>query len=622
MKTRSPLSLWIIAGVLTPLVIIGGLLGALSSGENALERVPVALVNNDELITETDDAGEETFIFASKPLVTELVTSDDFAVDWLVTSSEQARALLASGDVYAIVEIPEDFSSAVTTLDSDNPEQATFTIITDASHSYLAGLLSDQIGSALASGVSDEFGSGIMEGLFTAIVEIADGFDEIAEGADTLADGVEEVSEGVTELNDGVEDLASGYTEFDDGLGTFSEGVTSLSDGLDALGEGPSGLPDLADGIETYTEGVSDVSSGLEAFNSNNLFASVGLVGGTYAVNPQTGNTFQEDLQALFRGLSSLASNGTTLSTQSSAALDGVRTGIIELDKGADALDDAGQELVSGSSDIRDGVLELAEGTGELDEGMVELADGAREFADGVAEGAQDLREGAGTMPSDEALEVLNNPVVFDGSNISESIGFQETLSSVLVPVGMWLVALAYFLALPSYSSRILGSTARTQALLGRATRPIVVMVGTWSVLVITLLHTLGGIAWSALGSTGPIMVLSALAMAALHFAVWAWNPRWLAPLSLGALIVQIVSLGSVVPIEILPDIYQAISGATPLGWTTDALIASLAGGDTSRVVSALIPLVVVTVVSYILSALILRSKRTLATQTQVGLQA
>ena len=617
MKTRSPLSLWIIAGLLTPLVIIGGLLGALSSGENALERVPVALVNNDELITETDDAGEETFIFASKPLVTELVTSDDFAVDWLVTSSEQARALLASGDVYAIVEIPEDFSYAVTTLETDNPEQATFTIITDASHSYLAGLLSDQIGNALAAGVSDEFGSGIMEGLFTAIVEIADGFDDIAEGADTLADGVEEVSDGVTELNEGVEDLASGYTEFDDGLGTFSDGVTSLSDGLDALGEGTSGLPDLADGIETYTEGVSGVSSGLQAFNSAGLFAGVGNF-----PNPQSGNTFQEDLQALLRGLASLASSGTTLSTQSSTALDGVRTGIIELDKGADALDDAGQELASGSTDIREGLLDLAEGTGELDEGMVELADGAREFADGVAEGAEDLREGAGTMPTDEALEVLNNPVVFDGSNISETIGFQETLSSVVVPVGMWLVALAYFLALPSYSSRILGSTARTQALLGRATRPILVMVGTWSAMVITLLHTLGGVAWSALGSTGPIIVLSALAMAAVHFAVWAWNPRWLAPLSLGALIVQIVSLGSIVPIEILPGIYQAISGATPLGWTTDALIASLAGGDISRIVSALVSLAALTVVAYILSALILRSKRTLATQTQVGLQA
>lgn len=616
MKNRPLLSLWIIAGLLTPLVIIGGLLGALSSGENALERVPVALVNNDQLITETDDDGEETLIFASKPLVTELVTSDDFAVDWLVTSSEQARALLAAGDVYAIVEIPEDFSYAVTTLATDTPEQATFTIVTDASRSSLAGLLADQIGNALASGVSDEFGSGIMEGLFAAIVEIADGFDEIAEGAGTLADGIEDVSEGVTELNEGVADLASGYTEFDSGVNTFSKGVTSLSDGLDALGEGTSGLPDLAEGIASYTSGVSRVSGGLQAFNDAGLFAGVGNF-----PNPQSGNTFQEDLQSLLQGLSSLASGGTTLSTQSSTALNGVRGGIIELDKGADALDDAGKELASGSGDIREGLLDLAKGTGELDDGMVELADGAREFADGVAEGANDLREGAGTMPSDSTLDILTSPVIFDGSNISQSIGLQETLSSVLVPAGMWLVALAYFLALPSYSSRILSATARTQALLGRVTKPILIMVGTWSAIAITLLHTLGGVTWSALGLSGPIIALSALAIAALHFAVWTWNPRWLAPLSLGAFIVQIVSLRSVIPIEILPGFYQAVSGATPLGWTTDALIASLAGGEISRVIGALVSLVAVTVVAYILSALILRSHRTLATKTQVRLK-
>ena len=607
MRTTSQWSVWIIAGVLTPLIIVGGLLGAMSAGDSALERVPVALVNNDELIRETDDDGEETIIFASKPLVTELVTSEDFAVDWLVTGSDQARELLAAGDVYAIVEIPEDFSYAVTTLDSDNPQSAVFTIITDSSRSYIAGLLSDQIGSALASGVSDEFGSGIMEGLFTAIVELADGFDDIADGADTLAGGVEEVSEGVTELNDGVEDLASGYIEFDDGLGTFSDGVTSLSDGLDALSAGSSGLDSLSSGVKTYTDGISTLSAGLSGVKSSGAL---------------TGNPAEATLNALIDGLASAAAGGGTLSSQTSTALSGVKNGIIELDKGADALDDAGQELASGSGDIREGLLDLAEGTGDLDEGMVELAEGAREFADGVAEGADDLRESAGTMPTEEALDVLNNPVVFDGSNVSNSIGFQETLSSALVPVGMWLVALIYFLTVPSYSSRILGSTARTQALLVRATRPTLIMVGTWSAIVLTLLHTLGGVSWTDLGLTAPIIVMSSLALASVHFAVWAWNPRWLAPLSLTALVLQIVSLASVIPIEILPSFYQALSGATPLGWTTDALIASLAGGDPSRVVSALISLAILAVVAFILSALILRSKRSLATRSEVRLAA
>lgn len=607
MRTRSRWTLWIIAGVLTPLIIVGGLLGAMASGDSALERVPVALVNNDELIRETDDEGEETVIFASKPLVTELVTSEDFAVNWIVTGSDQARELLASGDIYAIVEIPEDFSYAVTTLDTDTPESATFTIVTDSSRSYLAGLLSEQIGTALAAGVSDEFGAGIMEGLFSAIVEIADGFGEIAEGADTLANGVEEVSDGVTELDDGVQELTSGYQDFDDGLGTFSDGVTSLSDGLDALSAGSSGLTDLAAGVKTYTDNISLLSTGLS---------------GVKASGALTGNPAEATLNSLIDGLATAATGGGTLSSQTTTALSATKNGIVELDKGADALDDAGRELASGSSDIRAGLVELATGTEDLDEGMLELAEGAREYADGVAEGASEIQDSAGTMPSDDALDVLTNPVVFDGTTLSRSIGFQETLSSALVPVGMWLIALVYFLMMPSYSSRILGSTARTQALLFRATRPMLMMVGTWSAIILSLLHTLGGVTWTALGLTAPIIVLNALALASLHFAVWAWNPRWLAPLSLAALVLQIVTLGSIIPIEILPEIYQVLAGSTPLGWATDALIASLAGGDESRIIGALVSLALVSVVSYILSALILRSKRTAATRAEVQLAA
>ena len=607
MRTRSRWTLWIIAGVLTPLIIVGGLLGAMASGDSALERVPVALVNNDELIRETDDEGEETVIFASKPLVTELVTSEDFAVNWIVTGSDQARELLASGDIYAIVEIPEDFSYAVTTLDTDTPESATFTIVTDSSRSYLAGLLSEQIGTALAAGVSDEFGAGIMEGLFNAIVEIADGFGEIAEGADTLANGVEEVSDGVTELDDGVQELTSGYQDFDDGLGTFSDGVTSLSDGLDALSAGSSGLTDLAAGVKTYTDNISLLSTGLS---------------GVKASGALTGNPAEATLNSLIDGLATAATGGGTLSSQTTTALSATKNGIVELDKGADALDDAGRELASGSSDIREGLEELATGTEDLNEGMLELAEGAREYADGVTEGASEIQDSAGTMPSDDALDVLTNPVVFDGTTLSRSIGFQETLSSALVPVGMWLIALVYFLMMPSYSPRILGSTARTQALLFRATRPMLMMVGTWSAIILSLLHTLGGVTWTALGLTTPIIVLTALALASLHFAVWAWNPRWLAPLSLAALVLQIVTLGSIIPIEILPGIYQVLAGSTPLGWATDALIASLAGGDESRIIGALVSLALVSVVSYILSALILRSKRTAATRAEVQLAA
>ena len=51
-------------------------------------------------------------------------------------------------------------------------------------------------------------------------------------------------------------------------------------------------------------------------------------------------------------------------------------------------------------------------------------------------------------------------------------------------------------------------------------------------------------------------------------------------------------------------------------------MIAALAGGESSRVVSSLLALTILSIASYVLSALILRSKRTVALHTDVRLQA
>jgi putative membrane protein len=564
-KNISAVALWILVAIVTPVIIIGGLLGALSSAGNGLERVPVALVNNDELIRETDDNGEETIIFASKPLVTELVTSEDFAVDWLVTNSEQARALLASGDVYAIVEIPKDFSLAVTTLDSEDPQQATFTIITDSSRSYLAGVLSDQVGAALAAGVSDEFGSGIMDGLFAAIVDISDGFQETADAADELASGVEGVSDGMSEL-------ASGYEDFDDGLGEFAAGTRGLSDGLDAL--------------SASTSQLSQISTGLSAIKDSGAL---------------TGNPAQPTLNTLIDALA--------------VAIPGVSNGIVALDKGADALADSSVDLEAGSGDIRDGLSALAEGTETL-------SDGSREFADGLAEGATELGDNAFATADDETSTVLTSPVTFTSQDRSGDVSLQETFSSVLAPVGMWLVALLYFLVLPSYSSRVLGSSAKTSTLLSRAVRPILGVVLAWTAIVTLMIHTLGSVSWASVVITAPLVALTALAFATLHFAIWAWNPRWLAPLSLGAFVIQIVSLGNLIPLEILPSFYQAISGLTPLGWSIEALIAGFAGAEGARLWAPIAALAVITAISTVLSALSLQSRRTAGIRSEVMLPA
>jgi uncharacterized phage infection (PIP) family protein YhgE len=83
-----------------------------------------------------------------------------------------------------------------------------------------------------------------------------------------------------------------------------------------------------------------------------------------------------------------------------------------------------------------------------------------------------------------------------------------------------------------------------------------------------------------------------------------------LAPLSLGAFVIQIVSLGNLLPLEILPTFYQAISGLTPLGWSIEALIAAFAGAEGSRVWAPIAALAVISIISVVLSALSLQSRR------------
>jgi putative membrane protein len=423
-------------------------------------------------------------------------------------------------------------------------------------------VLSDQVGAALAAGVSDEFGSGIMEGLFTAIVDISDGFQETADAAEELASGVEGVSEGMSEL-------ASGYEDFDDGLGEFAAGTRGLSDGLDAL--------------SASTSDLNQISTGLSAIKATGAFGGI----------PRA--------EALIDALA--------------VAIPGVSNGIVALDKGADALADSSVDLEAGSGDIRDGLSALADGTETL-------SDGSREFADGLAEGATELEENALGTGDDDTASVLTSPVVFTSQDRSSDVSLQETFSSVLAPVGMWLVALLYFLVLPSYSSRVLGSSARTSTLLARAVRPILGVVVAWSALVTVMIHTLGSVSWASLAITAPLVALTALAFAALHFAIWAWNPRWLAPLSLGAFVIQIVSLGNLIPLEILPGFYQAISGLTPLGWSIEALIAGFAGADGSRLWAPIAALAVAAAISVVLAALSLESRRSSGIRSEVMLPA
>ena len=108
----------IVAAAVVPLAFAGLTMAALSDTENGLDRIPAAIVNHDEMVTQTADDGTETPVLAGRLLVTELTGKDAPGMNWQLSNAEEAADKLAAGEVYAVLTIPSDFSSSVVSLSS------------------------------------------------------------------------------------------------------------------------------------------------------------------------------------------------------------------------------------------------------------------------------------------------------------------------------------------------------------------------------------------------------------------------------------------------------------------------------------------------------------------------
>ena len=259
---------------------------------------------------------------------------------------------------------------------------------------------------------------------------------------------------------------------------------------------------------------------------------------------------------------------------------------------------------------------------GEFADGIEELDDGVGEFADGLREGADDLAAENISVPSEETLTTLTNPIVFESEEYAGALGLQATLAGVFIPIGLWFVSLVYFVMTPALTSKIFGGTLSTTGLMARTLRPLGAVVLGQTAVVTVLFHALGGVAWSHLGWTLLISALSALGFSSAHYLVWVWRPRFLVPFSLTLAIIQVVTLGNVIPMEILPTPYQLVAGLTPVSWSTDAFIASVHGEDLTRVIANLLALIGLLVVSLVLARIALAGTRKARVQEQLGVSA
>ncbi|MGE8205150.1 YhgE/Pip family protein [Heyndrickxia sp. NPDC080065] len=269
---RHPMSLiQVLAIVLVPILYAGMFIWAFWDPYGRLERLPVAVVNEDK-----GAVMEKEKIAIGDNLIDNL--KENKSMDFHFVNKKKAYNGLDNQKYYMVIEIPENFSENATTLLDKKPKQLQLKYVQNQSANYTSSKIGESAMTKIKDEVSKEVSATYAEQMFDVVKKMGDGFTDASEGASKLNDGAKQLGDGTKELKDNLETLAKsavtfngGVKEADSGAGEIVKGSTDLSDGLNQLNSGSNELykasKDMQNGTNELTKGINQAGQGLEQLN-------------------------------------------------------------------------------------------------------------------------------------------------------------------------------------------------------------------------------------------------------------------------------------------------------------------------------------------------------------------
>lgn len=555
----------VLAAAVVPLAFAGLMMGSLADSEDGIHRIPAAIVNLDEMVTQVADDGTETPILAGRLLVTELTGDDSPGMQWQLSNEEEAEAQLAAGEVYAVLTIPSDFSASIVSLSSSEPMRAQLALQTDDAHSYLAGAAAQSLGEGMVKTFGSQLTEQYIAGIYTQFGTVGEAFATAADGAHQLADGATEAAAGATTAADGAGTFASGVDQYTDGVAALSNGLQTMSRETAQLGTLGSGLQDYIAGVGAASDGLSKLAAAMAAdprFSADATLAP-----------------YLTQLQALDGGLADATAAAPALSA-GAGSLGGLSGGIAEAASGAARLASTGSTLDAGARDLSSGIGELATGLGELSTGADELASGLQEGADRV--------NGTDALPASDAAAVAADPVGIEVTTAHPVAQLGQIIGTYFVPLGLWVGAIATFLVAAPLNRRALATTARSGRVIGSALVRAGALAAVQALLLVLLMHLAADVAWSLLPVTVLFSLVASVAFTAFHHLLMVAFGRAGLVISLLLLAVQVAAVGGIVPAQALAGPFAWIGEMLPLGWASSGLQQIVAGGSPGMITGAI----------------------------------
>ncbi|HET7689280.1 MAG TPA: YhgE/Pip domain-containing protein [Nocardioidaceae bacterium] len=600
----------VVALILIPALYGGLYLYANHDPYANLKNVPAALVVEDEGARDSD--GND--VNAGRDVAEELMAGDSF--DWQETTAADAASGVEEGTFDFALTIPRDFSAALTSSATFDPEQAQLRMTTNDANSYLSTTIASNVTERVRDALAVRVGTEAASNFLLGISETRAGLLEATKGATGLLGGIERAKTGTDKLAGSADQLSDGATELGKGLGTIVKKTKELPDQLSELATGSREVADANKDIAAIGDRVASLAGGgtkalarmrvqlrsqLTAQGmSEDEVAQVlavfdGARGDVVAANRKVQDAAKE-LGRLATGAGEVATATEKLATDVPELLEGV----------ADAQ--------KGSNRLTEGAEGLAGGARQLNRGLTALSEGGTQLRDGLQEGADRIPVMDGKT-RDKIAQTIGNPVDVDSISTARAQTYGEGLAPFFLPLAAWIGGYALFLLLRPLSTRAMAANQS----------PMRVAIGGWlpaaligsaqmAILSVAVLFALGVKPVHVVGTFSFLLLTSATFIAILH-CLNAWFGRAGQFLGLVLMVLQLVTAGGTFPWQTIPPSMHWLHQVLPMSYAVDGLRQLMYGGLGSRVGVAVAVLVGYFVVSLLLTGHAARRQRVWSVQ-------
>ncbi|MEV7500769.1 YhgE/Pip domain-containing protein [Streptomyces sp. NPDC093018] len=658
----------LVALLVLPLLYGGLYLWSFWNPYGRLDRIPVALVNDDKGATAS---GKE--ITAGDDLVSGLRDSKTF--DWHEVSDAEARKGVENGTYYLSLTMPADFSERIASSSGDDPETGALRVRTNDANNYIVGQISRTVFNEVRSAASSKASRSFLDKIFISFSGIHDKTVTAAKGADKLNTGLGKAEKGSKDLADGLVDaksgsgkLAKGIKKLHTGSGDLQEGSRQVADGTQALADKVDGVyaqagPFLKDNEKTIGDTAGLVADSAKTVQDNldvlvkhapqaakaaQLSAAVladvykdrcesATVPDSFCPQLQKAKQAAADVSGVADDLNTLIADQNGDLTTMRDNLGTFRKQATALQKSAphlsedvsdavkkiDKLNAGAQQVAAGAKKLHTGLatadtgattLDAGIGTAKtgaqtLDGGLYKLTDGSGKLAGGLHDGAKKIPD-YDKHDRDRRTGVMADPVQLASHDLHKAPNYGTGFAPYFIPLSLWVGAMVAYMLIAPLNRRALaaGSPAWRIALAGWL--PVVALGVLQVGALMAVLHWAIGLQMlRAAGTVGFLFLVTACFAAIVQWL----NARFGAAgriLVLALLMLQLTSAGGTYPVQTSPGFFNAIHPYLPMSYVVSALRRLITGGGLGPVWQACAVLTAFTVGALALTALAARKRQ------------